>query len=88
MPLEVRSALTGHSAKLDESAGYGHGVRSLVGLMAEAMARVVLPVPASATCTPEAAAPEPPPAKTPRASAQRTRRAEPTLQNVDRVTGK
>ena len=43
MPLEVRSALTGHSAKLDESAGYGEGVGSMLALMAEAVAKVALP---------------------------------------------
>ena len=43
MPLEVRSALTGHSARLDESAGYGGGVQTMVQLMADAISQVQLP---------------------------------------------
>ncbi|MDO8945052.1 MAG: site-specific integrase, partial [Desulfobacterales bacterium] len=42
---EVRSALTGHSARLDESAGYGAGAGSLTAQLAEAIARVEPPVP-------------------------------------------
>ena len=44
MPIEVRSALTGHSAKLDESAGYGAGAGSMVALLAEHLARVPGPL--------------------------------------------
>lgn len=44
MPTEVRSALTGHSGRMDESAGYGDGVKSMVALMAEALAKVPVPV--------------------------------------------
>ena len=40
MPPEIRSALTGHSGKVDESAGYGDGMRSLVVVMAEHLGRV------------------------------------------------
>lgn len=40
MPEEIRSAITGHSGKLDESAGYGLGMRSLVTVLAEEMGRV------------------------------------------------
>ena len=40
MPEEIRSALTGHSGKLDESAGYGLGMRSLVAVLAEEMTKV------------------------------------------------
>ncbi len=43
MPVEVRSALTGHSAKMDESAGYGEGVGSMLGVLAAALAKVALP---------------------------------------------
>lgn len=43
MPLEVRSAITGHSAKMDESAGYGDGTKTLTAVMAEHMAKVALP---------------------------------------------
>lgn len=43
MPLEVRSALTGHSAKMDESAGYGSGVASMLGVMALHIDKVALP---------------------------------------------
>lgn len=43
MPIEVRSALTGHSARMDESAGYGAGVGSLLGVMAAHLAKVALP---------------------------------------------
>lgn len=42
---EVRSALTGHSARLDESAGYGAGAGSFVGLLAEAIAKIEPPIP-------------------------------------------
>lgn len=43
MPLEVRSAITGHSAKRDESAGYGEGAGSMLGVLASHLAKVALP---------------------------------------------
>lgn len=43
MPLEVRSAITGHSAKVDESAGYGDGTKTLTGVLSEWMAKVSMP---------------------------------------------
>lgn len=43
MPQEVRSAITGHSAKADESAGYGDGMKTLTAVMAEYVAKVVPP---------------------------------------------
>lgn len=43
MPVEVRSAITGHSAKVDESAGYGGGVGSMLGVMAAHLEKVALP---------------------------------------------
>ena len=52
---EVRSALTGHSARMDESAGYGASMGSFVAVLAEAMVKVrppgdlwVPPMPAAA----------------------------------------
>jgi integrase len=42
---EVRSALTGHSAKRDESAGYGAGMGSFVKVLAENIAKVRAPLP-------------------------------------------
>lgn len=45
MNLEVRSALTGHSAGLDESASYGAGAGSFAVLLLEAISKVVPPVP-------------------------------------------
>jgi integrase len=45
MNLEVRSALTGHSAGLDESARYGTGAGALAALLLEAISKVVPPVP-------------------------------------------
>lgn len=45
---EIRSALTGHSARLDESAGYGAGAGSFIGLLAEAIAKIEPPVPSPA----------------------------------------
>ena len=45
IPGEVLSALTGHSAKLDESAGYGDGMKTLHAILAEHLARVACPVP-------------------------------------------
>ena len=42
---EVRSALTGHSAKMDESAGYGDGMKSFIHVLAAAMAKVPCPLP-------------------------------------------
>ena len=44
MPQEIRSALTGHSGRVDESAGYGDGMKALVQVMAEHLARIVAPV--------------------------------------------
>ena len=44
MPIEVRSALTGHAGRVDESAGYGDGMRSFVAVMAEHLARVLSPL--------------------------------------------
>ena len=40
MDVEVRSALTGHSARRDESAGYGAGMGSFVRVLAEHIAKV------------------------------------------------
>ena len=45
---EVRSALTGHSAKMDESAGYGAGMGSLVQIMARSLEKVRAPLHGSA----------------------------------------
>jgi integrase len=42
--LEVCSALTGHRAKFDESAGYAGGTGSLVNTLAEAIAKVIPPI--------------------------------------------
>jgi hypothetical protein len=42
---EVRSALTGHSARIDESAGYGAGMQSFVRVLFEAIATIKPPVP-------------------------------------------
>lgn len=47
MPIEVRSAITGHSAKLDESAGYGDGMKTFVAVLAEYLAKVPAPLPPS-----------------------------------------
>lgn len=44
MSQEARSTLTGHSAKLDESAGYGVGMRSFVTILSDAIATVQCPV--------------------------------------------
>jgi integrase len=44
MNSEVRSALTGHSAKADESAQYGDGMKSFVRVLADALATVPCPV--------------------------------------------
>lgn len=45
MPLEVRSALTGHSGQMDESSSYGAGMGSMVQVLAEHLAKVrALPV--------------------------------------------
>jgi integrase len=44
MNAEIRSAITGHSAKADESAGYGEAVGSFVTLMAENLAKVRPPL--------------------------------------------
>ena len=45
MDREVRSALTGHSAKADESAAYGAGMGSFVKVLAENIAKVRPPLP-------------------------------------------
>ncbi len=42
---EVRSSLTGHSAKADESAGYGAGMGSFIKVLAENIAKVRPPLP-------------------------------------------
>ena len=44
MHVEVRSALTGHSAKLDESAGYGDGMKTFLHVLSEAISKVSCPV--------------------------------------------
>ena len=44
MPLEVRNAITGHSGRYNESAGYGAGMGTLVEIMAEHLARVPAPL--------------------------------------------
>ena len=44
MPLEVRSAITGHSAKMDESAAYGDGMGTFVQVVAGYLARVKAPL--------------------------------------------
>jgi integrase len=44
MPVEVRSALTGHSAKLDESAGYGDRMAAFTRVLAEWLAKVKCPM--------------------------------------------
>ena len=44
MPAEIRSAITGHSGKMDESSGYGEGMRGLVVVMGEHLGRVSVPV--------------------------------------------
>ena len=45
MPVEVRSAITGHSARLDESAEYGDGMKTLVAVLAEHMVKIRPPLP-------------------------------------------
>ena len=44
MPIEVRSAITGHSAKMDESAAYGDGMGTFVQVVAGYMAKVRAPL--------------------------------------------
>jgi hypothetical protein len=44
MPVEVRSAITGHSAKMDESAGYGEGMGTFVQVVAAHLAKVECPL--------------------------------------------
>jgi integrase len=44
IPIEVRSAITGHSAKMDESAGYGDGMKTFTAVLAESIARVQPPI--------------------------------------------
>jgi integrase len=48
MPVEVRSAITGHSAKMDESAGYGDRMGTFVQVVAGYLAKVPCPVPPAA----------------------------------------
>ncbi len=48
---EVRSALTGHSAKMDESAGYGDAMKTFVHVLADSIAKVRPPVAPLATGT-------------------------------------
>ena len=43
MHLEVRSAISGHSARRDESAGYGAGMGSMIAILGEAMESVKMP---------------------------------------------
>jgi len=52
MNAEVRSALTGHSAARDESANYGDGMKSMVQVLAENIAKVRCPVAATPTTNP------------------------------------
>ena len=49
---EVRSALTGHSARMDESAGYGAGMGSFIRLLADAIAKVRPPIPPEPAASP------------------------------------
>ena len=44
MPIEVRSAITGHSAKMDESAAYADGMGTFVQVVAGYMAKVRAPL--------------------------------------------
>ncbi len=76
MHVEVRSALTGHSARLDESAGYGDGMKTLVQVLSEAIAKVRPPL-APATGTP-ADSPSGPTAQ-PRSRLLRRRRRRPAV---------
>jgi integrase len=48
MPVEVRSAITGHSGQMDESANYGAGMGAMVNVLAEWMTKVRCPVDAQA----------------------------------------
>jgi hypothetical protein len=43
MPVEVRSAITGHSAKMDESAAYGDAMGSFVRVVAGYLEKVACP---------------------------------------------
>jgi integrase len=45
MPVEVRSAITGHSAKMDESAAYGDRMGTFVQVVAGYLAKVACPAP-------------------------------------------
>ena len=47
MPLEVRSAITGHSAKMDESAGYGDGMTTFIRVLAAHISKVRCPLDAT-----------------------------------------
>jgi hypothetical protein len=44
MPIEIRSAITGHSAKMDESAAYGAGMGTFVQVVAGYLAKVRSPL--------------------------------------------
>jgi hypothetical protein len=55
MPPEVRSAITGHSAKIDESAGHGEGMKAFVLVLAENMPPIPAAAQANAPGVPEAA---------------------------------
>jgi hypothetical protein len=58
IPTEVRSAITGHSARLDESAGYGDGMKTFTAVLAEALACVIPPLrPLGTPETPSASTP-------------------------------
>jgi len=45
IPADVHDALTGHSSKRNEGADYGDGMKTFLGVLADAMARVPCPVP-------------------------------------------
>jgi hypothetical protein len=53
MPVEVRSAITGHSAKMDESAGYGDRMGTFIQVVADYLAKVACPVAPAAASRPE-----------------------------------
>ena len=52
MPVEVRSAITGHSARLDESAGYGEAMGTFVQVVASYLAKVRCPLSPTAPVNP------------------------------------
>ena len=79
---EIRSALTGHSAKMDESAAYGDGMKAFTQVLAENIAKLAVPVPPLTGRTQQTVAlpshrrrreapppPDPPPPPNPPASA-------------------